>query len=237
MDTGKIACILVPMPASSPRILLVDDHALYLTGLRLMLAEAWPDADVRAVPTWAEAMDALDEQAVDLILLDIHLPDAHGLAMLPDLRARVPHTPVLVMSADVNGVLVRDAREAGACGYLHKSASPPEVVAAVRAGLDGRQAWDQLPYDLLQQAAVPPAESVGHARATVLAEPALSLSPLQQDILRRVGQGVAVKAIARALDRSEGEVRAELSWVTDTLDASSREQAYELAVQRGLLTP
>lgn len=225
------------MPASSPRILLVDDHALYLTGLRLMLAEAWPNADVRAVPTWTEALHVLDEQAVELILLDIHLPDADGVAVLPSLRARGTQVPVLLMSADVNGALVRAAREAGASGYLHKSALPTEVVAAVRACLSGRQAWSLLPYGLLEQASAPPGEPVGQAHPPVMAEPAPSLSPLQQDILRRVGQGVTVKAIARALGRSEGEVRAELSWVTEALDASSREQAYELAMQRGWLTP
>jgi len=214
-----------------PRLLLVDDHALYLTGLRLMLAQAWPDAEVRVASTWGEAQAELVNQPADLVLLDIHLPDAHGLAMLPRWRARWPEVPVLVMSADVDGVLVQQAREAGAAGYLPKSAQPDDVVAAVRTCLEGGQAWAHLPYGLLQ----PPVAEV--SSALVVAEPGRSLSPLQAEILKLVGRGQAPKAIARALGLPEGDVRAELSWVTESLNASSREQAFELALQRGWLTP
>lgn len=218
------------MNASPLRLLLVDDHALYLTGLRLMLADGWPAADVRVASTWSAAMAELAAQPADLVLLDIHLPDAHGLASMPMLRALAPQVPVLVMSADVTGELVRQAREAGACGYLHKSAAPAEVVAAVRACLQGGQAWAQLPYDLLSPAvALPAAAGVG--------EGALALSAIQVDILRHLEQGATNKGIARQLGLSEADVRAELSWVTESLNASSREQACARARELGLLQP
>lgn len=214
-----------------PRLLLVDDHALYLTGLRLMLAQAWPEAEVRVASTWGEAQEALVTESADLVLLDIHLPDAHGLAMLPRWRARWPEVPVLVMSADVDSVLVGQAREAGAVGYLHKSALPEEVVGAVRSCLSGGQAWAHLPYGVLKP------QGAEARPVPQLAEPGRSLSPLQVSILKLVGRGQAPKAIARSLGMPEGDVRAELSWVTESLEARSREQAFELALQRGWLTP
>ena len=78
------------MSRLSPRLLLVDDHALYLTGLRLMLAEGWPQADVVLAHDWHEAVQAVAAQPPDLVLLDVHLPDADGLGALPGLLERHP---------------------------------------------------------------------------------------------------------------------------------------------------
>lgn len=108
------------MSSVTPRLLLVDDHALYLTGLRLMLAEGWPEAEVVVAHDWREAQAAITDHPPDLMLLDVHLPDADGLAALPALLAAHPSLCVLVMSADVGPALLQQARAAGACGYLHK---------------------------------------------------------------------------------------------------------------------
>ncbi len=220
------------MSRLSPRLLLVDDHALYLTGLRLMLAEGWPQADVVLAHDWHEAVQAVAAQPPDLVLLDVHLPDADGLGALPGLLERHPGLKVLLMSADVGPDLIRQARAAGACGYLHKSAGPDEVIQAVAASLRQGDAWALLPYAWAEPApAAPPV--VADSAAT---EEAHTLSPLQCALLREVRRGASNRAIARALSLSENDVRAELSWVTERLGALSREQAVALAQARGLLS-
>lgn len=227
-----VVCSRDAMSRMSPRLLLVDDHALYLTGLRLMLAEGWPQADVALAHDWREATSAVETGRPDLVLLDVHLPDADGLGVLPSLLERHPGLKVLLMSADVGPALIRQAREAGACGYLHKSAGPQEVIQAVSACLDHGAAWALLPYAWAEPA---PAVPQGVAEPSSLAEDG-SLRPLQCALLREVSRGASNRAIARALALSETDVRAELSWVTERLGALSREQAVALAQARGLLS-
>lgn len=224
------------MSLVTPRLLLVDDHALYLTGLRLMLAEGWPDAEVVVAHDWREAEAAIAAHPPDLMLLDVHLPDADGLAALPSLLAVHPGLCVLVMSADVGPALLQQARAAGACGYLHKSAGPDDVVRAVSACLHQRNAWALLPYAWAQTPTGPVAEAREPASDPAAPAEEGALTPLQRALLGEVSRGASNRAIARALSLSETDVRAELSWVTERLGAVSREQAVAVAQARGLLS-
>ncbi|MFX8813169.1 response regulator, partial [Acinetobacter baumannii] len=78
-------------------------------------------------------MAHLQAQAVDLVLLDIHLPDGHGLSDLPLLRALAPQARVLLMSSDIEPAQVAQARADGVDGFVPKSAQAAEIVAAVQA--------------------------------------------------------------------------------------------------------
>lgn len=129
---------------------------------------------------------------------------------------------------------VDQARAAGASGFLPKSAPAEQVKAAVAACLRGAQAYDALPYDVLQ----PPAHPSVVAESVQMCErlPTV-LTPRQLSILRYLGTRTPNKAIARQLDMSELAVRAEVSWLTECLQATSRQQAFDEAVARGLLHP
>lgn len=222
------------MPSSTLCFLLVDDHALFRAGLGMMLGEHWPHAQLAHAATWDEAMSSLAVQRPDLVLLDVHLPDAHSVARLAELRAAAPGCPVLVLSSDVARDQVDQARAAGAAGFLPKSAPASQVKAAVAACLRGDQAYDALPYDVL----LAPEPASGVALASHLSErlPPV-LTPRQLTILRYLGTRTPNKAIARQLDMSELAVRAEVSWLTECLQATSRQQAFDEAVARGLLLP
>lgn len=225
------------MSAPPPHFLLVDDHALFRTGLSLMLAQNWPGARVSQATTLAQA-EALLETAgktgprVDLVLLDVHLPDGHGLANLPQLRALAPDSPVLMMSAEVTGQQILQAREAGVTGFLPKVATEPEVMEAVRSALRGQPSFAAVPYNVLGQARAPQIEP---APVMQVAEAGPHLTERQRLILGYLGRGTPNKAIARQLRVTEADVRTEVSWLTEWLGASSREQAYALAVAQGLL--
>lgn len=213
------------MSVSHPCFLLVDDHALFRTGLALMLPQSWPDARVLQAASWGEALLTLQRNKPDLILLDVHLPDGHGLADLAALKVHAPACPVLLMSAEVDAAQVQQAREAGACGFLSKAVSAADVMSAVRRSLAGELAFATVPYEAWATPAEPVVVRAG--------ESAPRLTARQMDILQYLGRGTPNKAIARHLGMSEADVRAEVSWLTESLGASSREEAYASALARG----
>ncbi|MCH8181163.1 MAG: response regulator transcription factor [Proteobacteria bacterium] len=229
------------MSFTGPRFLLVDDHALFRMGLGLMLTERWPQAMLTQAGTWAQALDHLRAQAVDLVMLDIHLPDGHGVADLAVLRGLAPQARVLLMSAEADAAQVAQARAAGAEGFVPKCAQAADIVAAVQAVLRGESAYGALPYAALPQTAQPVAQAVAQPMPLpvphVAQEGGVVFSALQLAILRHLGKGTPNKAIARQMAMSESAVRAEVSWITEWLQATSRTEAYERAVARGLLAP
>jgi len=222
------------MTVSPPCFLLVDDHALFRTGLGLMLSHDWPDARVAQAASWEEGLLAVQHEVPDLVLLDVHLPDGHGLADLATLQALAPGCAVMLMSAEADALQVQRAREAGAIGFLPKSASASAMLEAVRSALSGQQAFAALPYEVLGGV------SADHqtAQSALLAhESGPCLSARQRDILGYLGRATPNKAIARQMGLNEADVRAEVSWLTELLGATSREQAYAEAVARGLVQP
>lgn len=223
------------MSVSPPSFLLVDDHALFRTGLGLMLSQSWPQAHVVQAASWGEALLILARETPDLVLLDVHLPDGHGLADLATLQARAPHCAVMLMSAEVDAAQVQQARDAGAIGFLPKSASAGEVIEAVRSALAGQQAFAAVPYSALGGRAA--AAAMPDRSTWKVTDAGPNLSERQLDILRYLGRATPNKAIARQMGMSEADVRAEVSWLTERLGASSREQAYAEALARGLVAP
>jgi len=222
------------MSLTGPRFLLVDDHALFRMGLSLMLTERWPHAMLTQAGTWAQALAHLQAQPADLVLLDIHLPDGHGLADLPVLRELAPQARVLLMSSDVAPGHIEQARLAGIDGFVPKSAQAADIVTAVQAILRGEQAYAALPYAALGASAPAgraPLDPQG------VQDAGLAFTELQLALLRHLGRGTPNKAIARQMGMTESAVRAEVSWITEWLQATSRREAYERAVERGLISP
>lgn len=221
------------MPDASPVFLIVDDHALYRTGLAMMLGQAWPGCQTWQAASLAEGLSRVREsaRAPDLVLLDVNLPDGDGLASLAKWRALAPKAGVMLMSSEVDAIRLQQARQAGAAGFLHKSAPPTDVLASVREALSGDSAFGTLSYELLSPVAAP-----GPMPGPVIARDAggtFTPSPLQGRILAYLGRGTPNKAIARQVGMSEMQVRAEVSWLTEALDASSREEAFRKAVDMG----
>lgn len=226
------------MTIAGPRFLLVDDHALFRMGLGLMLAERWPQALLTQAGTWAQALEHLRHQPVDLVMLDVHLPDGHGLSDLPALKAAAPQARVLFMSGEVTAELIAQAREVGAEGFIPKSAQADDILTAVQTLLRGETSFAALPYAALSTLQGAATHGPQLSALTVLAsEAGPTFTELQLQILRFLGRGTPNKAIARQLGMSESAVRAEVSWITEWLQATSRQEAYDRAIARGLLPP
>jgi len=205
------------MLAATPptTFLLIDDHALFRTGLRMLLADGWPGVKLVELDSMEALMAAPVVGLPELILLDVTLPGIHGLAGLAWLRERFGEVPVLMLSARDDEQVVAEARRLGAHGFVSKSAAPHVLVEALRQASLGHEVWPEVP------------------QAPVQTGGPWSPSPQQQRILAVLGSCKSNKALARALSLPENLVRAELSVLMERLGVISRAAVLQVAQQQG----
>lgn len=205
------------------RIALVDDHPIVREGLAAVLDDE-PDFQVVGAVGDAEAAVALlREQQPDVLLLDLELPGADGVAALPRLLAARPGLRVLVFTAYADDERVFGALRAGAQGYLLKGAPAAEIARAVRTVAEGGSYLEP-------RVAARLVASVGAPRGA-----GQTLSERERAVLRLVAAGLPNKQIARSLAIAERTVKFHLTSILRKLDADNRAQAVARAAERGLL--
>ena len=207
------------------RVLIVDDHAVVRSGLKLVL-EA--DDGIEPVGEAGTARDAIFEARSlkpDVILLDVVMPDQSGLDIIPTLLHENPDTKILVLSMQDDPRYVREAFDAGASGYVLKEAADSEVVAAVRevAG-GGRYVDPELGARLVA------AESAERKRAEE--DP---LSDREGEVLRLLALGHTNQEIAKQLYISVRTAETHRAHIMQKLRLSSRAELVRYALDRGLL--
>lgn len=209
----------------SIRVLIVDDHAVVRSGLRLLLAA---EADLEPVGEAGSARDAVFQARAlkpDVILLDLVMPDGNGLDVLPQLVHENPDAKVLVLSMQDEPRYVREAFAAGASGYVLKEAADTEVVAAVRevAG-GGRYVNSELGARLV----------VADAEAEKRAE-ADPLSDREREVLRLLALGHTNQEIAKTLFISVRTAETHRAHIMQKLRLETRADLVAYALERGLL--
>lgn len=214
-----------------PLLLIADDHPLY----RMALAQAARGIGDAIEVLEADSLDAARAQlaaqpAIDLVLLDLHLPDSHGLMGLAAIRAEYPSVAVLMISAHDDPATVRRALAYGAMGFIPKRASLADLQAALSTVLD---CGDWLPPALRPALAALPPDPQDRDLAARLAQ----LTPQQFRVLAQVAEGRLNKQIADSLDISERTVKAHLSAIFDKLGVGNRTQAGVLLRTLELIDP
>jgi two-component system invasion response regulator UvrY len=121
------------------RIAIVDDHAIVRAGLRQFFADQIDFQVVAEAATGREAMEIVRKGEVDVILLDISMPDQSGVDALAAIRARAPDLPVLILSGFPEAHYATTLLRQGASGYLNKDCDPEELVRAIRTVVRGRK--------------------------------------------------------------------------------------------------
>jgi two-component system, NarL family, invasion response regulator UvrY len=122
-----------------PRILIADDHGVVRHGLIQILRDALPEADFGEAETGREAVEKVQRESRDLVILDISLPDQSGLQVLKQIRAIAPRLPVLILSMHPEEQFAVRAIRAGAAGYVTKRTAPQEIAVAARRVLAGHR--------------------------------------------------------------------------------------------------
>lgn len=200
-------------------VLLVDDHAMFREALAMALARALPSLAVHPAANGQEALEMLDRHGgIGNVIMDYYLPDMAGAELLKRLRQRHPQLRVLVLSASQDPEDERRALEAGARGYLNKSASCQELTAAL---------------DAINAADAPRVPALG-APASLPDDAALlrRLTPRQSEVLRLMCDGLRNKEISERLNMTEKTVKTHVTAILGTLGVLNRTQA-TLVARRG----
>ncbi len=214
------------------KALLVDDHALFRDGFSMLMAQRFPSVELIAAADIGEAGQALDAHPdIELILLDLGLPDSQGLSSLQRLLARGADVPLVVMSADERPETILAAIDRGAAGFVPKSARLAEIEGALRIVLDG---GTYLPPGIYRDLAPPPGAGSDPQQLRQARLDALDLSPRQIDVLRLLVLGRSTKLIARELDVAESTIKTHLLALFRKLDVNSRTQAIVAAARMGI---
>jgi DNA-binding NarL/FixJ family response regulator len=120
------------------KILLVDDHQMVLGGMRMVFRDQQEVTVVGAASNGAEALEKVKEFEPDVVVMDMHLCLESGIEVTRQILQHNQHTKVIVLSADGDVKLVREAIQAGALGYILKDGSPEELKRAIKAVMDNR---------------------------------------------------------------------------------------------------
>lgn len=214
------------------RILIVDDHQLFLDGLRHTLKRLSDNVEVLAENSALDAVAVLDGGTrVDLILLDMVMPGMDGPAFLQSLSERKMIVPVVVISAELEPRLIEEALQSGALGYIPKSHSAEEMLAAVRRVLDGHI---YLPADVTRALG-----RLKRRRAAALeareSSDDMGITRRQLDVLKLMARGYSNKTIAATLHVTEHTVKSHVTVLLQVLAAENRTECVLKARRRGLI--
>jgi DNA-binding NarL/FixJ family response regulator len=213
------------------RVFLVDDHRLFRAGVR---AELGPQVEVVGeADEVAAAIELIGERRPDVVLVDVHMPEGGGQAVIDAVGRVHPDVRFLALSVsdaaeDVIGVI-----RAGARGYVTKTISGAELTEAIVRVADGDAVFSpRLAGFVLDAFAADPGVVGG---ATVTFDPELDqLTPREREVLRLIARGYAYKEVARELSISVKTVESHVSAVLRKLQLSSRHQLTRWASERRL---
>ncbi len=212
------------------KLLLVDDHALFLQSLKLLLSTS----GYEIVGTAMNGMEALKQARTlhpDLILMDIEMPVCDGLTATRLIKAEMPGIKIVILTVSAGDEHLFEAIKSGASGYILKSQNADRFLELVRQIEQGGAALPpQLAARVLDEFA-----RQARSLATQNAQDApAELTPRQVEILTLVAQGLTYPQIAAALHLSEATVRYHLGQIMDRLHLENRAQVIAYAARHGL---
>ena len=208
-------------------VLVVDDHAVVRTGLKLLLNG---EDEIEVVGEAGNADEAILRAKLlepDIVLLDVVMPGKNGIEVAGELRKLLPQTKVLMLSMQDDPTYVREAFASGASGYVLKEAADTELVAAVReVARGGRYVHPELGARL--------AAAEAQARADAESDP---LSDREREVLRLLALGHTNQEIAKMLFISVRTAETHRAHIMQKLRLSTRAELVRYALAQGLLEP
>jgi len=210
------------------RIMIVDDHAVIRTGLRMLIEQDSTMKVVAMAGNCAEALEQLPKEPPDMIILDLVLGEEDGLNLLPTLREKSPKTRILILTGVLNSDAHRAAIRKGAMGIVLKEHAADLLLKAIKKVNDGEVWIDRSMMGMvIQEFAKPSHKDPEVAKIE-------ELTSREREVIELVGEGLKNKQIAERLFISETTVTHHLSSVFSKLDVSDRLELIIYAFRHGL---
>jgi len=214
-------------PESPIRILIVDDHGMVRFGLRGYL-QSMSGLSVEGEASSAEqALELIEKLNIDVVLMDLVLPNMSGADATRLIKQRHPEIRVLVLTSFVDDEHILPSIRAGAAGYLLKDIDPDDLATAIKAAYHGQTVLHPHVMTYLAERAT---------QAGNTGDPFAELSERELDVMRLLARGLTNHAIATQLMVSENTVRTHVSNILAKLDLRDRTQAALLALQNHLVS-
>ncbi len=216
---------LPPPLRSMIRIAIVDDHAVVRAGLRQFFSD---QVDLRVVAEAANGRAALDivrQGEVDVVLLDINMPDQSGVDALAAIKARAPELPVLILSGFPEEHYATTLLRQGASGYLSKDCDPEEIVKAIRTVIRGRKDISAGVAERLANTLGPGGDKLPHQL----------LSERELQVFLRLARGETIGHMATSLSLSVKTVSTYRTRVMEKMDLASNSDLTYYALKNGLI--
>jgi DNA-binding NarL/FixJ family response regulator len=216
------------------KFLLIDDHVLIREALRGVLKELRRDAYVLEAANCDQAKRLVEEHTdLEVILLDLNLPDGDGFGLLAQLREHYPDISIIVLSASNDRDYVVRALDLGAVGFIPKSAQRAVMVGALKLVLSG---GIYIPPEILVRDALRPKSTARQVLATnrLHVSPAdCGLTERQVEVLALMMQGKSNKAICSVLELAEPTVKNHVAAILKALKVKNRTEAAMAVVEHG----
>jgi DNA-binding NarL/FixJ family response regulator len=215
------------------RVVVADDQALVRSGFAVLLRSASDIEVVGEAANGREAVDLVELERPDIVLMDIRMPEMDGLEATREIVADRPETRVLILTTFDVDEYVYGALRAGASGFLLKDTRPEDLLAAVRIVADGEALLaPKVTRRLIEQFVQQP------EAAASAPNPALStLTDREAEVLAAVARGLSNAEVAEELFMSHATAKTHVSRLLTKLDARDRAQLVVIAYEAGVVTP
>ncbi len=211
------------------RILLADDHAVVLKGLRALLGSQLGWQVCGEAKNGREAIEKVGQLKPDVVIMDLNMPELNGLEATRHIRKELPQTEVLILTLHESEQMMRQALDAGARGYVLKSDAGGELLAAVEAVRRHRLFLSSRASKMLGEASTLPARGDVATR-----EP---LSPRERQILQLLAEGRSSKEVAIALDITVKTAETHRSNIMRKLDLHCITDLVRYAIRNQIVQP
>ena len=213
------------------KVLLADDHKLLRSGLKLLLQRNPDFVVVGEAADGEQTLQLFQQLEPDLLLLDLSMPKMDGLDCLREIKSRWPGAKVIVLTMHEDENYIKQAMQAGAAAYVHKSAADTDLFKAIEAVQAGQLYLSQQDSNLLLHVLLKQDPAPVDNQA-----PYVLLSPRERDVLRLIAHGYSMAEVAEKLSLSIKTVDTYKTRLMEKLGTTRKSELVSYALKYGLLS-
>ena len=225
------------------KILIADDHELFLKGLEFILSENIEKAEITSAQSYTDIFSRLENNPqYDLIITDLAMPGANWLTAIRKIHQTLPETPIIIISAVFDKEILQQTLDIGVSGYIPKTSSNNLIMSAINLVLAGGV---YIPHELMysgqtkitepQKEYAEPLKTLEKLSEKSSKDKVKGLTERQIDIVKCIAEGLSNKQIAYKLNLTEGTVKVHITVILKVLNVKNRTSAVLEAAKRGYI--